>query len=79
MAKRQLPGKRDATAVASRREFLKGATALATGMVVRPVGQEESAAILPAVSLASHRVTRLIVGSNPVYGYSHFNRLLTST
>ncbi len=24
--------------------------------------------------LGSHRVTRLIVGSNPIYGYSHFNK-----
>ena len=24
--------------------------------------------------LGSHRVTRLIVGSNPIYGYSHFNQ-----
>ena len=24
--------------------------------------------------LGPHRVTRLIVGSNPIYGYSHFNK-----
>jgi hypothetical protein len=31
---------------------------------------------LPKVSLGPHRVSRLIVGDNPVYGYSHFNQLL---
>ena len=36
--------------------------------------EAEPADALPMVSLGSHRVTRLIVGSNPIYGYSHFNR-----
>jgi hypothetical protein len=29
------------------------------------------------VTLGQHRVTRLIVGGNPVYGHSHFNKLLS--
>jgi hypothetical protein len=30
--------------------------------------------LLPTVHLGPHQVTRLIVGGNPVYGYSHFNK-----
>lgn len=35
-------------------------------------------ATLPKVKLGSHELTRLIVGANPFYGYSHFNRLFDS-
>jgi len=60
----------------TRRDFLKGATTVAAGLVATPAARaEEPAALLPTVALGPHRVTRLIVGSNPVYGYSHFNRL----
>jgi hypothetical protein len=60
----------------TRRDFLKGATTVAAGLVAAPAARaEEPAAFLPTVALGSHRVTRLIVGSNPIYGYSHFNRL----
>lgn len=31
--------------------------------------------LLPTVRLGDHRVTRLILGGNAIYGYSHFNRL----
>jgi hypothetical protein len=31
---------------------------------------------LPTIALGPHRVTRLIAGNNPMYGGSHFNRLL---
>ncbi|MCW5980454.1 MAG: hypothetical protein KIT09_20395 [Bryobacteraceae bacterium] len=34
-----------------------------------------SAPALPAIRLGEHEITRLICGSNPFYGYSHFNRL----
>ncbi len=60
----------------TRREFLKGATTVAAGLVATPAARaEEPAALLPTVALGPHRVSRLIVGSNPIYGYSHFNRL----
>lgn len=62
------------TADSSRRDFLKGATAVAAGVFAAPLGQAENPTLLPAVPLGPHRVTRFIVGSNPVYGYSHFNR-----
>ena len=60
----------------TRRGFLKGATTAAAGFVVPKSLEAEPADALPIVSLGSHRVTRLIVGSNPIYGYSHFNRYL---
>ena len=31
--------------------------------------------MLPTISLGKHQVTRLVLGGNPVYGHSHFNRL----
>ena len=34
----------------------------------------EGTGLLPTVALGPHRITRMIVGSNPIYGYSHFNR-----
>jgi hypothetical protein len=59
----------------SRRDFLKGATGVAASLVAPSALRAESSNLLPTVSLGPHRVTRLIVGSNPMYGYSHFNRL----
>jgi hypothetical protein len=32
---------------------------------------------LPTVKLGPHQITRLIIGGNPIYGYSHFNKLLS--
>jgi len=32
---------------------------------------------LPTVHFGQHEVTRLVCGSNPFYGYSHFNRLFS--
>lgn len=68
-----------------RREFLQhvaGVTAgltLATqaasdGQAAEPAA-EAAAALLPTVALGPYRITRLIIGGNPIYGYSHFNRL----
>jgi hypothetical protein len=31
--------------------------------------------MLPTITLGQHQVTRLILGGNPIYGHSHFNRL----
>jgi hypothetical protein len=42
------------------------------------VAQQPAAAdTLPTVRLGPHQVTRLIIGGNPIYGYSHFNQLLS--
>jgi hypothetical protein len=33
--------------------------------------------LLPTVKLGPHTITRLILGGNPIYGYSHFNKHLS--
>jgi len=64
----------------NRREFLKqtvaGVGLAATGTAAF---SQDSAAKpeLPMVQLGSHRVSRLIVGSNPMLGYSHTSGLLS--
>jgi hypothetical protein len=66
----------------SRRDFLHQAAGLAAGAAAlgasaQPQAAEPAASqapLLPTVALGSHRVTRLIIGGNPVYGYSHFNK-----
>jgi len=58
----------------SRRDFLKTATTVAAGLVAPRALQAESTDLLPTIMLGPHRVSRLIVGANPIYGYSHFNR-----
>jgi hypothetical protein len=57
----------------SRRGFLQAAAGLTA--LAANAGQTESAA-LPKVKFGKHEITRMIVGSNPFYGYSHFNRVL---
>ncbi len=58
----------------SRRDFLKSATTVAVGLTVPGSLRAEASNTLPTVQLGTHRVTRMIVGGNPIYGYSHFNR-----
>ena len=36
-----------------------------------------ASASLPKVRLGKYEVSRLIIGANPFYGYSHFNRLFS--
>jgi hypothetical protein len=45
----------------------------ATGMGA--ADPEQVPELLPTVPLGDHRITRLILGGNPIYGHSHFNRL----
>src|SRR5262249_47731676 len=64
----------------TRRDFLHraagaGAGAAAGGAAGAAAAGE--APLLPTVKLGPHAVTRLILGGNPIYGYSHFNRLLS--
>ena len=63
-----------ATSETSRRDFLKGATTVAASLLAPAALRAEPADLLPQVNLGSHRVSRLIVGSNPMFGYSHVNR-----
>jgi hypothetical protein len=66
-----------------RRDFLQQAAGLAAAVVaLNPPGQAadrpaEAAPLLPTIKLGPHAVTRLIIGGNPIYGYSHFNKLLS--
>lgn len=60
----------------SRRDFLKGATTVAAGLMIPGALRAETSNLLPTTKIGSHRVTRLVVGSNPIYGYSHFNYIL---
>ncbi len=70
-------------AVRTRREFLEEASALGAGLIAAtsaaPAGAAEEekspATSLPAIPLGRHRISRLILGGNPIYGYSHFNHL----
>ncbi len=68
----------------SRRDFLQqaaglaaGAGACATACLQAVANETTNAPLLPTIKLGSHDVTRLIIGGNPVYGHSHFNRLLS--
>jgi hypothetical protein len=74
----------------TRRGFLSQSAGLAAGMAAlsdpslklgalvegeeKPKGSEN---LLPTVKLGPHSVTRLIIGGNPIYGYSHFNKMLS--
>jgi hypothetical protein len=66
---------------ANRREFLQQAAGVAAVAALVPgagaAPAPAPAATLPTVRLGPHNVSRLIVGGNPVYGYSHFNRLFS--
>lgn len=69
-----------APASATRRDFLHQAAGLAAGVAaLAPAAAAESApsSPLPTVQLGPHTVTRLILGGNPIYGHSHFNRHLS--
>jgi hypothetical protein len=62
----------------NRRAFLQSAAGLAAGTVLEAAKADQPAAeTLPTIRLGQHQVSRLILGGNPVYGYSHFNRLLS--
>ena len=66
-----------------RRQFLGqvsslGVAAAAIGTTATGMGAadpEQVPELLPTVPLGDHRITRLILGGNPIYGHSHFNRL----
>ncbi len=61
----------------SRREFLQSATAIGAGLTLTQNSTAAPAATtLPTVRFGKTDITRLIVGSNPFYGYSHFNGIL---
>ncbi|HEV3117680.1 MAG TPA: hypothetical protein VGY58_11535 [Gemmataceae bacterium] len=66
----------------SRRRFLQQATGIA-GLAALPASHAHAEAtsaqapLLPTIKLGRQEVTRLIVGGNPIYGHSHFNKMLS--
>jgi hypothetical protein len=73
-----------AQSATSRRDFLQQAVgvAAALGVTAAAGGTDPPARaepLLPTVKLGPHTVTRLIIGGNPIYGYSHFNRILSQS
>jgi hypothetical protein len=62
-----------------RRRFLKQAAVAASSVAVsHAAGADDTApSLLPTIQLGKHTVTRLILGGNPIYGYSHFNKLFS--
>lgn len=61
-----------------RRAFLKSSTSLAAALAIRRLAnaQEPIRPLLPKVRFGEYEISRLVVGSNPFYGYSHFNHIL---
>lgn len=80
MTRRKATCKISSEQPSTRREFLKdagvAATTVAAALMAPPPLPAEQTNMLPGVQLGAHRVTRLLVGGNPVFGYSHFNALL---
>jgi hypothetical protein len=72
---------RSSSDASTRRDFLHAAAGLATGAALGATalaGDEPAAGTaLPTIKLGPHSVTHLIIGGNPVYGYSHFNKLFS--
>lgn len=62
------------TVAVSRRSFVRCAAGLTSAAaLVKPA--TAAPAPLPEVTFGGTKVTRLIIGSNPFYGYTHFNSL----
>ena len=67
-----------------RREFLEAGVGGAAGLIglcmtdkTQASDYRDRTSTLPTVRLGPHSVTRLIIGGNPIYGHSHFNKLLS--
>jgi hypothetical protein len=63
--------------MATRRQFLAASAAVTLPPVIDRALGKDTANLLPTVKLGPHTVTRMIVGGNPVYGHSHFNKLFS--
>src|SRR5262245_40878830 len=65
----------------TRRDFLThSAAAAGVAAVASAVNAETPKSnLLPTVKLGTHDITRLILGGNPIYGYSHFNKIFSQS
>ncbi|PYI88451.1 MAG: hypothetical protein DME26_03615 [Verrucomicrobia bacterium] len=68
----------------TRRQFIQQTVGIAAGAAVLsefpqsvPAAAAPGEGLLPTIKLGPHEVTRLIIGGNPIYGYSHFNKILS--
>ena len=64
----------------SRRTFFESCAAVTLPALLgasASSGAAGDAALLPTIPLGKHRVTRLVIGANPFYGYAHFNSILS--
>jgi hypothetical protein len=62
----------------TRREFLhQSAGVVAATTALAAADAPAKTATLPTIKLGTHEVTRLILGGNPIYGHSHFNKLFS--
>jgi len=65
----------------TRRKFLQQTVGAAAGAAALAEVSSSAAVtadpLLPTIKLGKHDVTRLIIGGNPIYGYSHFNKILS--
>jgi hypothetical protein len=61
----------------SRRGFLQSVAGMAA--LSQLEAQQAPAPLLPTVKFGKTDITRMIVGSNPFYGYSHFNAIFDQT
>lgn len=73
-----------------RRDLFKGAGTVAAWLAAAnlsaaqtpsasgKVPEAKPGSVLPVVPFGKHRITRLIAGANPIYGYSHFNYLFSA-
>jgi hypothetical protein len=64
--------------MSSRRNFLKSSAGLAATWAVSPLAgaQAPPTASLPKVRFGDAEITRLVIGQNQFFGFSHFNGLL---
>jgi hypothetical protein len=72
-----------------RRDLLRGAGTVAAWLAASAdpasaqtpadqVPEAKQGPLLPLMPFGKHRITRLIAGGNPIYGYSHFNYVLST-
>ncbi len=64
--------------MSSRRTFLQTSSGIAAALAAGPFlkTQEPAAAKLPTVRFGQYDISRLVIGCNQFYGYSHFNHIL---